>query len=117
LATVKEKRKRIEEVVLTTMSLMDKTKLNTEKYEKFFKSMNDDQFSKWINKFLKDPELNFYMEFLPYKNEPVLQDLIDAGKYLKCPLDEYIYLKHDGNKDNPVRSAYKVPVGLNYRLN
>jgi len=111
MASVKEKRKKIEELVLNTMSLIDKTKSNTEKYEKFFKSMNDEQFSKWINKFIKDPDENFYMELLPYKNEPVLQDLVNAGKYLNCPLDEYIYLRHDGNKDNPIRSAQKVPVG------
>lgn len=112
--TVAEKRKKIEEMVLGTMSRMDKTGTNTDKYKSFFKSMDDDKFVKWANKFLKDDEANFYMEFLPFKNEPVLQDLYDAGKFLNCPLDEYIYYRNDGNKDNPIRSAYKVPVGYTF---
>jgi len=109
--TVKEKRAKIEEMVLGTMSRMDKTGINTDKYKKFFKSMNDEEFSKWVNKFLKNDNMNYYMEFLPHKNEPKLQDLYDAGKYINVPLDEYIYYRQDGNKDNPIRSPYKVPVG------
>lgn len=109
--TIKEKRKKIEDMVYGATSRMDKTGLNTDKYKKFFANMNDEQFSKWADKFLEDPERNFYMEFLPFKNEPKLQDLADAGKFLNCPLDEYIYYRQDGNKDNPIRSPYKVPVG------
>jgi len=109
--TFSEKRKKIEELVLGTMSRMDKILINTEKYRKFFKSMNDENFKKWIEKFLKNEDENFYMEFLPYKNEPTLQDLVDAGKYINIPLDEYIYLRHDGNKSDPIRSAKPVPVG------
>jgi hypothetical protein len=110
--TKAEKRKKIEEMVLTTMSKIDPTMINTDKYRVFFKSMKTiEDFEKWINKFLKDDTLNLYMEFLPYKNEPVLDNLYKAGKYLNVPLDEYIYLKHDGNKNNPIRTPYKVPVG------
>jgi len=108
---LKEKRKKIEEMILTTMNKMDKTCTNGNKYKAFFKSMSDDQFSKWAKSFLNDPEENFYMEILPYKNEPKLKDLIEAGKYLNVPLDEYIYYRDNGNKDNPLRSKYKVPVG------
>jgi hypothetical protein len=109
--TVQEKRKKIETMVLGTMSRIDKTGSNTDRYRKFFNDMSDEAFSKWANMFLKNDDMNFYMEFLPYKNEPVLKDLQDAGDYLKLPLDEYIYYRSEGNKDNPVRSAYKCPVG------
>lgn len=109
--TVQEKRKKIETMVLGTMTRIDKTGSNTDRYRKFFNSMSDEQFTRWANSFLKDDDKNFYMEVLPYKNEPVLKDLEDAGKYLGISLDEYIYYRHDGNKNNPIRSAYKVPVG------
>lgn len=98
-------------MIVTTMNKMDKSGTNGNKYKLFFKSMSDDQFSKWAKAFLSDNEENFYMEILPYKNEPKLQDLMEAGEYLKVPLDEYIYYKDNGNKDNPLRSKYKVPVG------
>jgi len=109
--TIQEKRKKIETMIINTMNLMDKTGSNGNKYKVFFKSMNDDQFSKWAKNFLKDDEENFYMEILPYKNEPKLKDLIEAGEYLDVPLDEYIYYRDNGNMDNPIRSKYKVPVG------
>jgi len=109
--TISEKRKKIETMILTTMNKMDKTGSNGNKYKAFFKSMSDEQFTKWAKKFLNDEDENFYMEILPYKNEPKLQDLIEAGEYLDVPLDEYIYYRDNGNKDNPVRSKYKVPVG------
>lgn len=109
--TISEKRKKIETMIITTMNKMDKSGLNGDKYKAFFKSMSDEQFAKWSKSFLSDPEENFYMEILPYKNEPKLKDLIEAGDYLNVPLDEYIYYRDNGNIDNPIRSKYKVPVG------
>jgi hypothetical protein len=73
--------------------------------------MSDEAFDKFMKKFLKDDEENFYMEILPYKNEPVLEDIVEAAKYLEVPLDEYVYYRHDGNALDPLRSKYKVPVG------
>jgi len=103
-------------MVLGTMSKIDKTRLNTDHWSKFFNSMNDKQFETWIKKFLKDDEENFYMELLPYKNEPLLTDLVDAGKFLGVELDEYVYLPFDGNNDDPIRTPTKCPVGyLNLR--
>jgi hypothetical protein len=89
----------------------DKTGANTKKFKEFFGKMSDSDFTKWANKFFKDDDENFYFEILPYKNEPLLEDLKECGDYLNCPLDEYVYMKHDGNKDHPIRSAHKVPVG------
>jgi hypothetical protein len=61
--------------------------------------------------FLKNDEENFYLEILPNKNEPTLEQIKKALDILKVPADEYVYMRHDGKKDNPVRTAYKVPVG------
>ena len=106
-----KKRKQIQNKVLKFMRITDKTGKNEERYKKFFASMDDDQFMKWIKKFNKDEDANYYMEVLPYDNEPKLTDIKEASEYLKVPLDEYIYYRHDDNKDNPIRSQYPVPVG------
>lgn len=109
--TNSEKRKKIETLIYGFSNRFDITGSNTKKFKDFFSKMNDDQFTRWANKFFKNDEENFYFEVLPYKNEPKLQDLINCADYLKVPLDEYIYYRNDGHKDNPIRSAYKVPVG------
>ena len=73
--------------------------------------MNDEQFKKWLINFLNDEKQDFYLEVLPNINEPNLKDIKRVADYLNIELDEYIYYRHDGDKDEPVRSPYKVPVG------
>jgi hypothetical protein len=109
--TVKEKRKKIETLIYGTASRFDKSGRNTKKFKEFFGKMSDEQFTKWANKFFKDDEENFYFEVLPYKNEPILKDIQEAANYLGIELEEYIYYRSGDDKDNPVRSAYKVPTG------
>ena len=53
MATVPEKRKRIEETIYKTLLLMDPTGINANKYRKMFQTMNDLKFSQWIEAFLK----------------------------------------------------------------
>jgi len=105
------KRKKIEDMVLKTMNLLDKTGKNGEKYKGFFKSMSNTQFTTWIKKFMKDENEHFYLEIIPYENEPDLKTIKKAANFLNVPLEEYVYYKHDGNKDEPIRSKTKVPVG------
>jgi len=108
----KAKRKEIEDVILKTFSLLDKTNLNTEKYVKLFKSMSDDQFETYIKSFTKNSDNNFQLEVLPNKNEPKLDDIKKAAEFLKVPLEEYIFYRHETNKEGkPIRSMYKCPVG------
>jgi len=105
------KRKKTEELLLNTFSIIDKSGLNTEKYKEIFKNMSDEDFEKYMKKLKSDSDENFYMEILPYKNEPLLKDIIEAADYLKIPLNEYVYYRNDDYKDNPIRSKYPVPVG------
>jgi len=104
------KRKQIEEKIYKTLSLLDKTGANTQKYKKLFSSMNDDKFDKYMKEFLKDDKKNFYLEILPNKNCPRIKDCKDALDFLKVPTEEYVYYKQDGHKDDPIRTRYKVPV-------
>lgn len=101
------KRKEIESAVLSVFSTLDKTGLNTRKYVAFFKSMNDAQFKKWIEEFLKNDEENFFLEIIPHKNEPSLTDIEKAAKLLNVPLTERVIFPHLGK----IKTKTAVPVG------
>jgi len=62
MAFTKEKRKKIENLVIETMSKLDESNYNSNKYKEFFKSMSDEKFTKFMNDFLKDDSENFYLE-------------------------------------------------------
>ena len=104
------KRNKIEETIYKTFDLLDKSGLNTKKYKDKFKSMSNEQFDRYMKTFLADKKKNFYLEVLPNKNSPCIKDAKNALDYLKVPTEEYVYFRHDGNKDDPIRTRYKVPV-------
>lgn len=107
-----DKRKKIESLIYKTMSMLDKSGLNVDNYKKLFSSMTNEKFSSYMKKFLNDNDDYFYLEILPNKNEPSLKEIKETLDFLKIPLTEYVYYKHDGNLDNHLRTKYKVPVGL-----
>ena len=107
MATIsKDKRKKIETKVLETVKLLDPSLINYNRYKKIFGSMTDAGFSKWFTEFAKSNN-NFYIEVITYKNEPTVEDIFKAAKYLKCPLREKVTLNHLGG----IQTADKVPVG------
>lgn len=105
------KRKRIEALVLEVMGKLDRTGENARRYEAQFKTMSDAQFDAWAKRLATDEDFHFYLAVLPYKNEPTLDDVEAAAKVTGTQLHQYVYFRHDGAKDNPVRSAVRVPVG------
>lgn len=106
-----QKRKMIEDKIYLFFNTIDITGKNTAKYKEFFSKMSDEQFNKYMKKFLNDDNLNFYLEVLPNKNEPTLKLIKKCADLIKVPLDEYVYYRHDGDKDKPLRTAYRVPTG------
>ena len=108
----KDKRRRIEEIVLATMSKLDKTGENSARYQKMMSGMTDAQFEAWVKRFATDEDAHFYLAVLPFRNEPTLDDVEAAAKVTGTQLHQYVYFRHDGAKDNPVRTAVRVPVGL-----
>jgi len=107
MAFTKKKRKEIEALVFKVFDILDKTKSNTERYKKYFKGLNDKRFTSWATKFLKDPEEHFFLEVLPYKNEPHLKDIKRAANVLKIPLEEIVTYPHLGG----IQTPQPVPVG------
>ena len=105
------KRKRIEALIIEVMDKLDKTGENAARYRKLMGAMSDAQFDSWMKKFATDEDAHFYLNVLPYHNEPTLDQVEAAAKVTGTQLHQYVYFRHDGAKDNPVRTAVKVPVG------
>jgi len=105
--TVKEKRNKIQNMIYKTFEILDKTGENTERYKTFFSKMSDKDFEKWITGFLKDPDENFFLEVLPYKNEPNLREIYKALKFLNIPTREVVTFHHL----NDISTSKPIPVG------
>ena len=107
----KDKRKKVQDLVLTFMGAIDRTGANADRYRELFAGMSDAQFEQWAKQLMSDEEANFYLEVVPYKNEPKLEDIEHAARLVDVQLHQYVYFRHDGAKGEPVRSRVKVPVG------
>jgi hypothetical protein len=108
----REKRKRIEALILDVMAKLDKTGENAVQYKKQMAAMSDVQFETWMKKLDTHEDEHFYLAVLPYKNEPTLDQVEAAAKVTGTQLHQYVYFRHDGAKGDPVRTAKRVPVGL-----
>lgn len=109
-----EKKKKIIDTIYEVLNALDKSKINGNHYRDKFNRMSLNEFDGWMSDFLNDPKKNFFIECMPYRNEPNLTDVKDALKKLKVPVEEYIYYRHDGNKGNPVRTSTPVLTGYLY---
>ena len=108
----KEKRKQIETMVVSVFDKLDETGDNAKRYREEIGAMSDVAFEKWVKKFGEDENNHFYLSVLPYHSEPNLEQIEAAAKVTGTQLHEYIYFRHDGAVDDPVRTAQRVPVGL-----
>lgn len=109
------KRKKIEDLILNSMSIVDKSEINTNTYKRKFESMNDSQFDKYIKELIKNDDVNFYMQTIPFKNQPTIKDIKEGLTFLNIPTEEYVYFPHlTGDKNNPIRSKLRCPVGYLY---
>ncbi|UAJ17061.1 hypothetical protein UFVDC4_00134 [Staphylococcus phage vB_SauM-UFV_DC4] len=106
----KKKRQEIQNKILDVISSLDKDQSNMNKYKTFFDEMNDEEFMRYIKRFVNSNE-NFYIEVLPNKSEAGFKEVEEALNKLDVPMNEFVYYRHDGNKDDPLRTRYKVPVG------
>lgn len=112
MATIAEKRKKFMKMLLDTFNLLDPSGDNANKYEKFFSSMSDDQFDKYIRKFFADDSQQFYLEIVEYMRDIKYENIEKAAKYLGVPLYETVYLPHiNHDLENVTVTPEKVPVG------
>lgn len=111
MAMTREKRKRIEALVIETFEKLDKTGSNAVAYKKRLGDMSDAQFEEWVKRLATDEDYHFYLDVQPYHNEPTLDQIEAAAKVTGTKLHQYVFFRHDGAQDNPVRTAQRVPVG------
>lgn len=114
-----DKRAKIEKLIVNVMKAMDPTGINANKYQTMFSKMSDQQFSQWINTFLKDEKSNFRLDIEEFDSSRVLQfqNVEKAAKILGIKLFEYVYIPHLSTDSNrPVRTKHPVLVGyLNFK--
>ena len=114
-----DKRAKIEKLIVNVMKAMDPTGINANKYQTMFSNMSDQQFSQWINTFLKDEKSNFRLDIEEFDSSRVLQfqNVEKAAKILGIKLFEYVYIPHLSTDSNrPVRTKHPVLVGyLNFK--
>jgi hypothetical protein len=109
MASLQQKRKRIEEMVLEVVKRLDNPKMeNYKRYEAMFKLMSDSEFEKWANTMGHKLDDTIQILQLPFE-EMKLHQIKSAADYLNLPLEEYIWFRH--NDPDGIRSKMKVPVG------
>lgn len=103
---------KIRNLIYGTMDKLDPSGSNSGVYKKLFGGMNENQQVSWFEKFFDDDDQNFYLEFIPLKREVTMTEIQAAADYLGIPLYEFVFLPFEtGDKDNPVGTLFKVPVG------
>jgi len=105
-----DKRKKITKMILDVFNTLDKTGSNAKKYADILDKLSLVDFKKWVDSF-RNEDKQFYLEVLPFKNEPSLKDIERAAKFTKTQLHQYIYFSHEDKDGKEFRSAHKVPVG------
>lgn len=110
-----DKRKKIEELIDKTLTLMDPSGINAKKYRNMFRNMSDKQFSDWITRFLADDKSNIRVdieEFGDSSRKLRYENIEKAAEFLGIKLFEYVYLPHvSSNPNRPIRTKQPVLVG------
>ena len=101
------KRQKAEKLIMEVLNILEPGGTNSDKYKNIFKNMSDTQFLSWAN----DDSENLYMEIIPMKNEPTLEDIEKAAKHLNVPLMEDVYVRHILPNGDAVKLKHKAPVG------
>src|SRR5690554_1393859 len=109
------KKEKIIDLVMGVVKRLDTGKKhNISFYENMFSKMSDKQFEEWANSMGHNLDDTIQLFMLPFE-EPTMNQIQEAAKFLKLPLEEYVYYYH--NDEEGIRTKTKVPVGLIYRLN
>jgi hypothetical protein len=109
MALTKQKRDKIEKLVLDVVKAMDNQKMaNYKRYQAMFKSMSDTQFEKWAKTMGHELDDTIQLYQLPFE-EMKMDQIKKAAQVLGLPMEEYIYYRHDDPEG--IRTKMKVPVG------
>jgi NADH dehydrogenase/NADH:ubiquinone oxidoreductase subunit G len=109
MALSKNKRTKIEGLVLDVVKALDNQKMeNYRRYEALFKTMTDTEFEKWARSMGHELDDTIQLYQLPFE-EMKMPQIKKAAEVLEIPLEEYIWYRHDDPQG--IRTKMKVPVG------
>ena len=107
----KEKRKQMQEIALKTYELIDPSGINKANLESKFNAMSDEQFDRYMKKFLYDDEMNFKLCITPYKNDLRIENIKKALDYLGVPMFEKVSMPYLNPGGEVYQSQDPCPVG------
>lgn len=90
----KMKRPAIEKLIYDVYMELDPSGTNTDKFKVMFNGMNDTEFKKFFEKFLKDPNEDFMLDIVEFEHSMKFEYCENAAKVLGIPLMEYVYMPH-----------------------
>ena len=108
----KKKRQEIENLVISSMDVLDKSKTNSDYYKDLFARMSDAQFEKFIAK-----KFPFKFHYKPSVVEPSMDEVTKALSYIGVPLMEKVYEPNVYvNKDGvPVNTKEALVVYIHHK--
>ena len=106
--------KECKRLIYGTFDRLDPSGINTKLYKDKLEKMSNVEFEKYFKEFCSDPDLNFKWRIQPYKNDMVMENIVEAAKFLNVPLFEYVYMPFLGSAEGTndlYKTRFKVPVG------
>jgi len=102
----------IKEYIYRVLDAIDKTGANTDRYRKYFESMNEEQFKKEIKAFLLDENEHFFVELDAFENNLTMEEIQEAADIANVLISDYLVLPHiSDDKDDPYITNEKVMIG------
>ena len=84
-----KQRKQVEDLIIKSMDVLDKSGTNGDYYRQMFANMSDTQFQNLFKK-----NLPLRLQYRPSVVEPTMGDIEDALKYINVPLTEKVNLNY-----------------------
>ena len=108
----KKERDEIEELVISSMEVLDKSKTNSEYYKDLFSRMSDSQFTSFISK-----KLPFEFHYVPSVTEPTMDEVKAALDFIEVPLNEKLNMKwvYENKKGEAVQSKECTVIYLTHK--
>lgn len=116
----KSQRNDIMNLIIQVFNDLDKTKENSKYYLDMFGKMSDDDFSRYFEELMLDPDGFLTLNVLPFHNEPRIEDMEKVAKKLDVVLEQKVAYPHiselSGDRKEIENSGhtitrYPVPVG------
>ena len=107
----KNKRKQMETLIYGVFDRLDPSGYNTEYYKEMLGNLSDKEFDSMMKKIADDKDSYLILNTVDYEVETSMDNIIDAAKYLGCPLWERVVLPVDSpDPNNPIVTEVEVPV-------